>query len=315
MKYAVALVVGVLLLAGCGGADSDTPEPITAGLNTMQQNRIALEAYLRSVDPCGLLDEAEVARYGMVEQYGPLAALSACNAMVLPPGGPQIRVELMLLPTALSETSKSNPGGMDGVEVYGGRGPDIPNGTCEKLFRLSLGDLQERVDPQLAAIRVNGNRGTDTCQLAESVLAAAVKRMVAGMPKRGVTQFPLVANEPCGLWSDPRQFPRPRLVVTVDGAPKPFECTAELGDDGPRVTLAFGIRPASTAGDTETKSADGCTVTHETTQIVDITRPGARVNDVARALGRNAAIVTVSAPDCALAQAQLVDAKDRFRLG
>ncbi len=306
---ATALVAGCSVTNGTAVADAD-------GFDAGQRSRVALESSLRSIDPCGLLDERVLAGLGQIQQYGPASQLTVCAALVRPANGPDTYAELALLPSALSRAALTEPGRVDGVAVYRGGGPDIQGGKCERLFRLGTDDSQDGLDRALASIRVNGAPGTDTCGVAEVVLVAAAGLVKSGLPQRNTSpQFPLAGRDPCTILT---QFPDARRVVDLAADPAPFQCTfrpGTTGNPGDEVTLGFGIRAVKKDPPPRferTELPGSCQIVHQLDQTVDITRPDARVDEFARRIGHSAAEFTVLAKDCVLGQAVATAAVGAF---
>ncbi len=308
---AATLVAGCSVVSGTAASDAD-------GFDAGQRSRVALESSLRSIDPCGLLVERVPAGLGRIQQYGPASQLSACTALVRSDDGTETYVELAILPSALSQAARTQSGRLEGIQVYRGGGPDVQAGKCERLFRLGADDSDRGLDRQLAAVRVNGVRGTDTCGVAEAVLVAAVGLVKTGLPQRntsGALQFPLAGHDPCAVLT---QFPEARRVVDLAADPTPFQCTFFPGAGGKRgdeVTLGFGIRAVKKDPPPQFEQSDlpgSCQIVHQLDQTVDITRPDAQVDDFARRIGHSAAEFTVLAKDCALGQGVATAAERAF---
>jgi len=315
-KVAAALLCAVIT-SGCAHSVSGTAgaSPLDE-LSPVQQRHVAVEDALRAADPCGLLDEAVVRQSGTVLQFGSAVQLPVCSVLMVRPGGATTYVELSLLPSMLSDTALTGPDTVDGVTVYRGAGADLARGTCERVFRLNLGPLQEQVTPQLATVRAGTVAGQDACPLADAVLGSAIDRMRSGLPARDPTsphQVALAVHDPCEVLDVLRTTAGGR-VVDPESPPTPFDCVLFPNPNrvpGSEVTVSFTMSPVKenrppVPAEPET-IGDRCRWTSPMGEPIDITRPGAGVDEFTRRLGHAGAVVTVRGPNCA-AVARVADA-------
>ncbi|MEU2001075.1 hypothetical protein ACH47B_12300 [Rhodococcus sp. NPDC019627] len=307
MKRIAAALLCAVITSGCAHNVSGT-----AGASPLdesspgQQRHIDVEDALRAADPCGLLDEAVVRQFGTVQQFGSAVQLPVCSALIARPGGAKTYVDVSLLPSMLSDSALTRPDTVDGVTVYRGPGADLARGTCERVFQLNLGTLEERVNPLFGTVRVGTVAGEDACPLADAVLDSAIDSMRLGLPARDAAarnQVALAVHDPCEVLEvlgDPGG-----RVVDPDAPPTPFDCVLFPDPDrvpGSEVTVSFTVssvkenRPPVPA-EPET-IGDRCRWTSPMGEPIDVTRPGAEVDQFARRLGSAGAVVTVHGPNC-----------------
>ncbi|WP_009477348.1 hypothetical protein [Rhodococcus sp. JVH1] len=317
MKKVAAALLCAAITSGCAHSVSGTAgaSPLQE-LSTGQQRHIHVENALRDADPCGLLDVAVVRGAGTVQQYGSAVQLPVCSALMAGPGGATTYVELSLLPLMLSDAALTRPETVDGVTVYRGAGADPMRGTCERVFRLNLGTDREQVEGQLATVRAGTVAGQDACPIADAVLDSAIDRMRSGLPARDVTsahQVALAVHDPCEVL-DVLGATAGGRVVDPESPPTPFDCVLFPNPNrvpGSEVTVSFTVSPVkenrpSVPAEPETVG-DRCRWTSPMGEPIDITRPGAGVDEFTRRLGHAGAVVTVHGPNCA-AVARVADA-------
>jgi hypothetical protein len=315
-KVAAALLCAVIT-SGCAHSVSGTAgaSPLQE-LSPGQQRHIHVENALRDADPCGLLDVAAVRGAGTVQQYGSAVQLPVCSALMAGPGGATTYVELSLLPSMLPDAALTRPETVDGVTVYRGAGADQMRGTCERVFRLNLGTDREQVEGQLATVRAGTVAGQDACPIADAVLDSAIDRMRSGLPARDATsahQVALAVHDPCEVL-DVLGATAGGRVVDPESPPTPFDCVLFPNPNrvpGSEVTVSFTLSPVkenrpSVPAEPETVG-DRCRWTSPMGEPIDITRPGAGVDEFTRRLGHAGAVVTVHGPNCA-AVARVADA-------
>ncbi|MBC2641584.1 MULTISPECIES: hypothetical protein [unclassified Rhodococcus (in: high G+C Gram-positive bacteria)] len=317
MKTVAAALLCAAITSGCAHSVSGTAgaSPLEV-LTPEQQRHVDVEDVLRAADPCGLVDEVVVRRAGAVWQFGSAVQLPVCSALMARPGGATTYVEMSLLPSMLPGTALTGQDTVDGVTVYRGAGPDLARGTCERAFRLNLGTLQDRVAPQLATVRTGTVAGEDACPLADAVLEAAIDRMRSGLPVRAAAsadQVGLAVRDPCEVL-DVLGSAAGGRVVDPAAPPTPFDCVLFPNPNrvpGSEVTVSFTMSPVKenrppVPAEPETVG-DRCRWTSPMGDPIDITRPGAGVDEFTRRLGHAGAVVTVHGPNCA-AVARVADA-------
>jgi hypothetical protein len=315
-KVAAALLCAVIT-SGCAHSVSGTAgaSPLQE-LSPGQQRHIHVENALRDADPCGLLDVAAVRGAGTVQQYGSAVQLPVCSALMAGPGGATTYVELSLLPSMLPDAALTRPETVDGVTVYRGAGADPMRGTCERVFRLNLGTHRGQVEGQLATVRAGTVAGQDACPIADAVLDSAIDRMRSGLPARDATsahQVALAVHDPCEVL-DVLGTTAGGRVVDPESRPTPSDCVLFPNPNrvpGSEVTVSFTLSPVkenrpSVPAEPETVG-DRCRWTSPMGEPIDITRPGAGVDEFTRRLGHAGAVVTVHGPNCA-AVARVADA-------
>ncbi|MEN0140201.1 MAG: hypothetical protein AAGC80_33950, partial [Rhodococcus sp. (in: high G+C Gram-positive bacteria)] len=251
-----------------------------------------------------------------VQQYGSAVQLPVCSALMRRPDGASTYVEVSLLPSMLSDSSLTRPETVDGVTVYRGAGADLARGTCERVFRLNLGTLRDRVPPQLATVRAGTVAGQDSCPLADAVLEAAIDSMRSGLPVRDAgsrDQVALAVHDPCEVL-DVLGTTAGGRVVDPESPPTPFDCVLFPNPNrvpGSEVTVSFTMSPVKenrppVPAEPETVG-DRCRWTSPMGEPIDVTRAGAGVDEFTRRLGHAGAVVTVHGPNCA-AVARVADA-------
>ncbi|QNG21039.1 hypothetical protein G4H71_08365 [Rhodococcus triatomae] len=309
----VTFAVAGLAVSGCGAVVPGTPAE--AGGAPVETGRAEVERILRTTDPCGLLPETALAEAGAIAQYGSAVQLSVCAALVSRPDGELTRVELALQPTLLGVSSYAGRTEVDGVEVFRGDGPDLSGGRCQRVFRLDLGEADRPgTDPQYATVRVAGLAGEDVCDLADEILAGALREMRPGLPKRDIYEDP-GAQHPCAVVDVVDGL---RVLDVGDGLPTPFECRIAVdGTVGDRaasgvaeeVTVALGLRAAPANGPKSgnpepgaepepIRVGDRCQWSRPTGPEIDITVDPDAVDTFTRDLGRANVVVTVHGGDC-----------------
>ncbi|TQC41393.1 hypothetical protein EEB14_55020 [Rhodococcus sp. WS4] len=317
MKKVAAALLCAVITSGCAHSVSGTAgaSPLDE-LSPGQQRHVAVEDALRAADPCGLLDEAVVRHAGTVQQFGSAAQLPVCSALMARPGGATTYVEMSLLPSMVSDAALAGPETVDGVTVYRGAGADLARGTCERVFRLNLGPLQDQVTPQLATVRAGTVAGEDACPLADAVLDSAIDSMRSGLPARDAAsahQVALAVHDPCEVL-DVLGTTAGGRVVDPQSPPTPFDCVLFPNPNrvpGSEVTVSFTMSPVKenrppVPAEPE-KVGDRCRWTSPMGEPSDITRRGAGVDEFTRRLGHAGAVVTVHGPNCA-AVARVADA-------
>ncbi|OUS95551.1 hypothetical protein [Rhodococcus sp. NCIMB 12038] len=317
MKKVAAALLCAAITSGCAHSVSGTAgaSPLQE-LSPDQQRHVHVEDALRAADPCGLLDEAVVRHAGTVQQYGSAVQLPVCSALMTRPDGASTYVELSLLPSMLSEQSLTRPETVDGVTVYRGAGADLARGTCERVFRLPLGTGDEQVGGPPATVRAGIGAGQDACPLADAVLDSALDRMRSGLPARDAgspDQVALAVHDPCEVL-DVLGTTAGGRVVDPESPPAPFDCVLFPNPNrvpGSEVTVSFTMSPVKenrppVPAVPETVG-DRCRWTSPMGEPIDITRPGAGVDEFTRRLGHAGAVVTVHGPNCA-AVARVADA-------
>ena len=317
MKKVAAALLCAVITSGCAHSVSGTAgaSPLQE-LSPEQQRHVHIEDALRAADPCGLLDEMVVRHSGTVQQYGSAVQLPVCSALVARPDGATTYVELSVLPSLLSDTALTGPETVDGVTVYRGPGADLARGTCERVFRLNLGTLQDHVDPRLATVRAGTVAGEDACPLADAVLDSAIDSMRSGLPARDAaasTQVAIALHDPCEVL-DVLGTTAGGRVVDPQSPPTPFDCVLFPNPSrvpGSEVTVSFTMSPVKenrppVPAEPETVG-DRCRWTSPMGEPIDITRPRAGVDEFTRRLGHAGAVVTVHGPNCA-AVARVADA-------
>ncbi|QDQ89965.1 hypothetical protein FND50_03690 [Rhodococcus sp. WB9] len=317
MKKVAAALLCAVITSGCAHSVSGTAgaSPLDE-LSPVQQRQVHVEDALRDADPCGLLDEAVVRGAGTVQQYGSAVQLPVCSALMVRPGGATTYVELSLLPSMLSDAALTGPDTVDGVTVYRGAGADPTRGTCERVFRLNLGTDQEQDGRQLATVRAGTVAGQDACPLADAVLGSAIDRMRSGLPARDPTsprQVALAVHDPCEVL-DVLGATAGGRVVDPEAPPTPFDCVLFPNPNrvpGSEVTVSFTMSPVKenrppVPAEPETVG-DRCRWMSPMGEPIDVTRPGAVVEEFTRRLGHAGAVVTVHGPNCA-AVARVADA-------
>ncbi|MCQ4121737.1 hypothetical protein [Rhodococcus tibetensis] len=304
MNKVAAAVLCAVITSGCGHSVAGTPAATPQkALSAPEQRHLELEDALRAADPCGLLDEGPLRDFGPILQYGSAVQLSVCSALMAGPRGGTTYVELSLLPSMLSGKSLTEPDTVDGVTVYGGAGADLARGTCERVFQLELGSLE--VAPQLATVRAGTVAGEDVCPLVDAVLVSAIDAMASGLPGRGSSsrQVALASHDPCevlGVLGDAAGG----RVVDPAAAPTPFDCVLfpTRREPGTEVTVTFTLAPINgnrprVQADPE-MVGDRCQWSTPVGEPIDVTRPGAQVDEFTRKLGSAGAVVTVHGPNC-----------------
>ena len=317
MKKVAAALLCAAITSGCAHSVSGTAgaSPLQE-LSPDQQRHVHVEDALRAADPCGLLDEGVVRHAGTVQQYGSAVQLPVCSALMTRPDGASTYVELSLLPSMLSEQSLTRPETVDGVTVYRGAGADLARGTCERVFRLPLGTGDEQVGGPPATVRAGTVAGQDACPLADAVLDSAIDRMRSGLPARDAgspDQVALAVHDPCEVL-DVLGTTAGGRVVDPESPPTPFDCVLFPNPNrvpGSEVTVSFTMSPVKenrppVPAVPETVG-DRCRWTSPMGEPIDITRPGAGVDEFTRRLGHAGAVVTVHGPNCA-AVARVADA-------
>lgn len=302
----VAAIVGAgAVLTACGGVEAPAaPKPATP-FSPAQIQHIAIQDTLRSVDPCGLLDEGVLVDAGEVLQYGSAVQPSVCSALIRGDDGTETAVDVSLLPSMLSDTALTNPVDVGAVTVYRGAGPDLERGTCERVFSLNLGAAAE--EPHYATVRTGGPAGADTCAFADAVLSNAVTRMQSGLPERvagAAWAVDTVRDDPCEVLDS---FPAAARVVDVSLPPTPFECTFYpdgVESRGNEVTVTLGVKAVDESETDESYEpemvSDRCRSTFPVGREIDVTRPDVEVGEFARALGHARGVVTVHGSDCGI---------------
>ncbi|MFD4369178.1 hypothetical protein [Rhodococcus sp. NPDC058521] len=297
---AAALCVSVAALAACGGVDGAPAAQPDKPLSPAQSLHVEVEDALRAADPCGLLDEASLP--GAVLQYGSAVQASVCSALIRGDDNELTSVDVSLLPSMLSDSAKTNRTEVGGVTVFRGTGPDLGRGTCERVFALNLGGLDAL---QYATVRTGANAGQDSCPLADDVVAAAIERMRPGLPLR-VDASPwavdLVGANACDVLT---AIPEGVRVVDPKQPPTPFDCTFHpdgVETRGNEVSVTLSVKasggPDQNAENGPKQVGDRCRWEARTGEEIDVTRPGAEVDEYARTLGRARGVVTVHGPDC-----------------
>lgn len=299
----IAAIIGAgAVLGACGGVSGSPAAEPAKPFSPAQIRQIEVQDALRAADPCGLLDEGALASGGDVLQFGSAVQPSVCSALVRGADGADTSVDVSLLPSMLSEAALSNPVEMNGVTVYRGAGPDLERGTCERVFPLNMGEASE---PHYATVRTGGTAGSDTCALADAVLANAVDRMEAGLPGR-VDGAPWAVDtaraDPCRVLES---FPAGRQIVDGNSPPTPFECTFYpdgVESRGNEVSVALGVKAVKDGEKDESNEpvevSDRCRSAVPVGREIDVTRPGADVGEFARSLGHARAVLTVHGRNC-----------------
>ncbi|MFE7418780.1 hypothetical protein [Rhodococcus sp. NPDC057529] len=300
MKKVAAALLCAAITSGCAHTVSGTAGASPRDeLSPRQQEHVAVEDALRGADPCGLLDEAVVRSAGAVQQYGSAVQLSVCSALLTRPDGVTTYVEVSLLPPVLSDA-----------------GADLTRGTCERVFRLNLGTDRRDEDGPRGTVRAGTVAGQDACPLVDAVLDAAIDRMRSGIPTRDAgspDQVALAVHDPCEVL-DVLGTTAGGRVVDPESRPAPFDCVLFPNPNrvpGSEVTVSFTMSPVKenrppVPAEPETVG-DRCRWTSPMGEPIDITRPGAGVDEFTRRLGHASAVVTVHGPNCA-AVARVADA-------
>lgn len=304
----IAVMIGsAAVLTACGGVSGSPAAEPAKPFSPAQIQHIAIQDTLRSVDPCGLLDQNALADAGEVLQYGSAVQPSVCSALIRDGGGAEIAVDVSLLPSMLSDRALSNPAEVSGVTVFRGDGPDLERGTCERVFPLNLGDPSHPSGPHYATVRTGGAAGADTCPLAGAVVTEAVSSMESGLPGRvdgAAWAVDAVRDDPCELLDS---FPSAARVVDASLPPTPFECTFfpdGVESRGNEVTVTLGVKAVESRESDEANEpemiADRCRSAFPVGPEIDVTRPDVEIGEFARALGHARGVVTVHGSDCGI---------------
>ncbi|MCA1186808.1 MULTISPECIES: DUF3558 family protein [unclassified Saccharopolyspora] len=226
------LLLSLLLAAGCSGVAQQLPEPAP---DRESADRAAALGDPRTVDPCSLVDDAALARFGEVRDAGTVS-LDYCLLRVRADGGALAQVKV-------GELAPEDPGQSD--PVVGEAEPRIAQeaplpGHCTR--RVLLGDRSVLV----SADQLAGGPGVELCGMAQ----AGAEQVAAAIREHRVSHRNFPANslavlDPCRVLSTDvvRQVPGLENAEPV-AAPGGHQCQW-----GPDDASAPRVRLVHTAGD------------------------------------------------------------------
>ncbi len=266
---------------------------------------------LRRLDPCGLLPESVVARYGEVRQFGPQRALDTCTAVAHPSGGAKydeldVTIDLSPVPNTDGQRDRS----FDDTEVYRTTTTHDNSLGCTLTFALDIPVtvMADAVPPsRFATIEVAQYRSEDSigesvpvCAVAADVLSETLA-LVPSLPARptsGAGRIRLAAADPCEIVGN--FVPEELVGWQIDS--DPYRCVLTPHQDGAAPatwSIYYGLEPEFPSpqdDDTREVTSDGltlqvretghsCRISTPVESVVDTNRPGAeRYN---RSRGRN----------------------------
>ena len=313
--------------------EPDRIEPNTYSQPVSAADKVALELAerLRRLDPCALMPEAVVGKYGELRRFGPEKGFDTCTAVVRRPGDRQRDLSITLDLSAPPRGEEDRAVRFGGAEIERLRVVGDSTAECTRWFALDLpvtafvdGDPPVRT----AAVHVVEHfrpgvvpeTGT-ACEAADETHDVAVDglRALPARPTRGPGRIRLAAADPCevvGLFA-----PENLIQWSVDADPYRCDYSVLLPGGGAQTwSVRFGLEPegapvagpdregTSVAGRSIVLRRDGdlCTAATPVEDVVDTNRVAARTG------GRTVPTVAVSSAgtDCSRLAPLVVELAD-----
>ncbi|MGX6511236.1 hypothetical protein ACSYG9_16550 [Rhodococcus sp. SJ-2] len=333
----LACILVPSVLTGCATVMAGTPvetppapvdylAPNTHSRSIGPSDKMLLEVAerLRRLDPCGLLPEPVVARYGEIRQFGPQRALDTCTAVAHPSGGAKydeldVTIDLSPVPSTDGQRDRS----FGDTEVYRTTSVHENSLDCTLTFALDIPVTvtADAVPPsRFATIAVTQYRSAESsgesvpvCAVAADVLSEtlALVPSLPGRPTSGPGRIRLAAADPCEIVGS---FAPEELVGwQIDS--DPYRCVLTPHQDGVAPeswSIYYGLEPEFAPPDRDDvrevtfegltlqvrETGDSCRISAPIESVIDTNRPGAeRYN---RSRGRNvpAVILMSDTPNC-----------------
>ncbi|MCQ4121764.1 hypothetical protein [Rhodococcus tibetensis] len=325
----VLVVVLAACALSCGVIVDGSPRVVGVGapvyglpVSDFVRAELAVAAAARAVEPCGLLDAASVASFGVLTAYGPAGDLSTCHAEVIPPGGTPLDPSWIEVVVGEREPSEGVGSGdaAGGVEVRPALAP-LP-GTCTLYFSLPPvpgGGASERwghVAYLAGADGAGTSNSGDGCAEARAVLEAVTARLRSA--PTGRADIPLAQQDPCRVVE---KVTEPEIATFVPGS-RPYECrlTLRRGDEA---SLRFALSTPPRTGGPDVVEIDGRSFAHFEDAlechyyfypgaVLDTNVPDSPMSESAKRGNRLIASVAATARNCDDAQMLVLAAADMF---
>lgn len=323
----VALAIAAALVIACGAVVPGSPRVVGEGppihglpVSSLDRAEMEIAAASRAIDPCLVLDERSLARFGDVIAHGPVGDLSTCHAEIVPPGASPATPVWVELSLGVLEPSSELGGAQTiaGTEVRGAA-VTMP-GSCALYFPLAPylpvahGDSEATERWGYVSYLAGGE---SVCADARAVTESVLAELAGGETVVDDRAIPLAALDPCRVVEELGR------VETFGPGSRPYEC--RIGTSTGKASVGFALTPVPepSPGGLDEVELEGrsflhfqdamfCNYYFYPGEVFDNNRPSSPAGERVKSGNRLTAAVTASAPSCGDAESLATTAADMF---
>lgn len=327
------VVFAAALVSACGAVVPGSPRVVGDGppvhgrpVSSLDRAELEIAAAVRSIDPCVVLNERALGRFGDVIAHGPVGDLSTCHAEIVSPGASPVTPVWVEVSLGVLEP-RAEMGAVEtvaGTEVRGAA-VTIP-GSCALYFPLapylSVAHADSDATKRWGYVSYLGP-GPSVCAdarvVTESVLAVLESGDAVADEQAGERAIPLSEQDPCRVVEILETH-----ALTFGPGARPYECRISAGN-GSEASVGFALTPmpAVSPGGLDEVELGGRRILHFQDamfcnyyfypgEVFDNNDPSSPAGERVKSANRLTAVVNASAPSCDDAELLATAAVDMY---